>query len=121
MVNLQGTDTEHEQDTNLLLGREMQVPDLRDRERECDKVEEDAEGGVRKGQRVVVQAPAVVLTVPLLPGEADRRADKSCGDGESNGGCQTEENDGPYDATEALLGEDLQVKEQEGNLDEAQC
>ena len=117
--NIQGTDTEHEQDTNLLLHGEMQVPDLRDGKRERDEVEEDAEGGVGEGQRVVVDALARVFAVPLLPGIADGRADEDGGEGKGESRGQAEDDDGPDDAAEALLREDLQVEEQEGDLDES--
>jgi hypothetical protein len=47
--NVQCADTEHEQDADLLLHSEMQVPDLRDGQREREEVEEDAKSGVGEG------------------------------------------------------------------------
>jgi hypothetical protein len=59
-----------------------------------------------------------VLTVPLFPCVADGRADEDGGDGEGKCRGQAEGDDAPDDAAEALLGEDLQVEEEEGDLDE---
>jgi hypothetical protein len=119
-LDVQGADTEHEQDTDLLLHGEVQIPDLRNGQRERNEVEEDAEGSVGESQRVVVHAFARVLAVPLFPGVADGRANKDGGETEGQGRGQAEDDDAPDDTAEALLREDLQVEEQEGDLDEAE-
>lgn len=68
---------------------------------------------MRERKGVVIDTFSGVISVPLLPRKADRRADK--------GGCKTKGNhrsdlevdDSPNDFPEALLGKDLEVEKQE--------
>ena len=117
--DLQSSDTKHKKYANLLLHPEMQLPDLRNRQRESDKVDKDAVCGMCEGEGVVVDAFPSVFTIPLLPREADRRAYESGGETERYHGCNLNVDDSPHNLSEALFREDLEEEEQERDLDES--
>ena len=78
-----------------------------------DKIHKDAVRGMCEGERIVVNARSVVFTIPLLPREADGRADESGGKSECYHGCDLEIDDSPHNLSETLFRKDLEEKQQE--------
>lgn len=89
----------------------MQFPYLRNWQRQCDEIDENAVRSMCKSQCVVVQASSSMLSVPLRPRKTDGRTDK--------GSCETEcdhrhelETDDCIDyASKLLLRKDLKEEE----------
>lgn len=98
----------------------MQLPDLCDRQRQGDEVNDDAVGRMRERQGVVVHTFSSMLFVPLLPGKADRGTDERGCEPKSDHRRDLEVDHRPYDLSEPLLGEDLEEEQKEGDLDETQ-
>lgn len=102
----------------LLPRAQHQLPYLRYWQCDDDDVEHDVERCGRPTERVHVDALALVLLVPTLPGEIHRLALEGDGDHEGDGVGGAAEDDEVDDDAEAPVGEDAEVETADRDLDQ---
>jgi hypothetical protein len=115
-VNLQATTKEHNNNTKLAATAHGEVLQLPQRENDHNQIENDVNSSRRPSVGIQVDTSSVVLAIPSLPGIADGKALQSSGCDERNH-VQYAKYYGDVDrASKALLWEDAEVKQQDGDL-----